>query len=212
MISGSKWKWAHVVLAAGLGNAWATPDDDYRRGLEAFNRGDVTTAMTVLRAPAKASHVASQTLLAFILDRADFPEEAARLYREAAAQGDAEAHAGLGNLHLAGRGISKDEKQAVVHFSKAAELGHVPSIHALADAYLRGQMGLDKASRDDSRAVAVLRQAAEKGHLPAAEALALAYRSGEWGLAADTVAAAQWQSRVNELRKQRPGAASKAKR
>ena len=205
VISKSSWMRASALLAAGVGSAWATPDDDYRRGLEAFHRGDVATAMTVLRAPADAHHVPSQTLLAFILDKADFPEQAARLYRDAAAQGDAEAHSGLGNLYLAGRGIAKDEKQAVLHFSKAAELGHAPSIRALADAYLSGQMGLRHEPRDNPRAATVLKQAAEQGHVSAAQALALAYRNGDWGLAADATQAARWQAKATELSKQRSG-------
>lgn len=166
--------------------------------------------MSGLRAPADAGHAASQTLLAYILDHADFPEQAVSLYSKAAAQGDAEAHAGLANLFMTGRGIAKDEKKALVHFSKAADLGHTQSMLVLADAHLKGLLGLGSEPKGNAGAVAALLRAAEHGHVPSAQALAKAYRDGNLGLAADGAQAAQWQSRVAELRKQRTGAVSKS--
>lgn len=131
-----------MLLQCSVVAAVAAPEDDHRRGLEAYHRGDVATAMSVLRAPAKAGHAPSQSLLAFMLDRGDFVEEAAALYRQAAAQDDTDALYALANFHLTGRGVAKDEKQALALFSKAAELGHAPSIQVLADAKAKGLMGL----------------------------------------------------------------------
>lgn len=131
-----------VLLQCSAAAALAAPEDDHRRGLEAYHRGDVATAMSVLRAPAKAGHAPSQALLAFMLDRGDFVEEAAALYRQAAAQDDTDALYALANFHLTGRGVAKDEKQALALFSKAAELGHAASIQVLADAKAKGLMGL----------------------------------------------------------------------
>lgn len=123
---------AGTIAWALTGATLAAPADDHRRGLAAYQRGDVVAAMAALRPAARAGHAPSQVLLAFILDRGDFPDEAARLYREAAAQGDAEGHAGLANLLLTGRGIAKDEKAARAHFSAAATLGHAGAQQALA--------------------------------------------------------------------------------
>lgn len=122
MASGSR---AGLVIGAALlaAGALAAPQDEHRLGLQAYQRGDIVAAMNALRAPAAAGHAPSQTLLASILDRADIADEAARLYRAAADQGDAQAHAALAELHLAGRGVAKDEKQALVHFSKAVAIG-----------------------------------------------------------------------------------------
>ncbi|MGD9832661.1 MAG: tetratricopeptide repeat protein [Piscinibacter sp.] len=131
-----------VLLQCSVAAAIAAPEDDHRRGLEAYHRGDVATAMAVLRAPAMAGHAPSQSLLAFMLDRGDFVEDAAALYRQAAAQDDTDALYALANFHLTGRGVAKDEKQALALFSKAAELGHVPSMQVLVDAHTRGLMGL----------------------------------------------------------------------
>lgn len=123
-------------------SAGAAPEDEHRRGEAAYHRGDVASAMSILRAPAQAGHAPSQSLLAFMLDRGDFVAEAAALYRQAAAQDDTEALYALANYHLTGRGVAKDEKQALVHFSKAAELGHAASMQLLAEAHAKGSMGL----------------------------------------------------------------------
>ncbi|TXC65215.1 SEL1-like repeat protein [Piscinibacter aquaticus] len=131
-----------MLLQCSVVTALAAPEDEHRRALEAYNRGDVATAMSVLRAPARAGHAPSQSLLAFMLDRGDFIDEAAALYRQAAAQDDTDALYALANFHLTGRGVAKDEKQALALFSKAAELGHAASIQVLADARAKGLMGL----------------------------------------------------------------------
>ena len=200
-----------AVLCLCMAVARAAPEDDHRRGLQAYHRGDVATAMAVLRAPAAAGHAPSQSLLAFILDRGDFAEEAGRLYTQAAAQGDAEAHAALGNFYLTGRGFAKDEKLALLHFSKAAEQGHALAIQVIADAHVKGLMGLGAEPRDPARTRADLLRAADLGHLPAAEALARAYRDGGFGLQPDAAQAARWQARSAELRAGRASAPAKAR-
>jgi TPR repeat protein len=199
------------VVVAGLVMACrapqAEPADDHQRGLQAYQRGDVIAAMTALKVGAQAGHAASQNLLAFILDRADFPDEAAPLWQAAANQGDAEAHAGLANLYLTGRGIAKDEKRALQHFSEAAARGHGPSVEVVATAWLKGKLGADAAA-DPSTANAALLRAAERGHLPSADALAVAYRQGGYGLSPDAAKASEWQSRAATWRQQRTAVAS----
>jgi hypothetical protein len=187
--------WACATLAA------AAPADDHQRGLLAYHRGDVVGAMSALRPAAKAGHAPSQALLALILDRADFTEEAFALYRDAAAQDDAEGHMGVGNACLTGRGIAKDEKRALLHFSKAADLGHASAIEVVAEAHIKGQFDLASAPPDE--ALAAVRRAADRGHLISIEALAQAYRGGRWGLAADPGQASAWQAKATQLRAQR---------
>lgn len=151
MVQATRWWWAVLLQCMALAAAVAAPEDEHRRGLQAYNTGDVATAMAVLRAPANAGHAPSQALLAFILDRGDFVEEAARLYTLAAAQGDAEAQAALGNFYLTGRGVAKDEKQALSYFSKAAEQGHVLAMQVLAQAYRDGGFGLPRDAAQAAR-------------------------------------------------------------
>lgn len=196
--------WRGAVCGLGCLGAMAAlalpPDTDHQRGLEAYRRGDVADAMRVLRPGAAAGHAASQALLAELLERADFADEALRLYRSAAAQGHAGAQAGLAGMLLEGRGIAKDEKQALVLFSKAAEQGHAEAAFVLAEAQLKGQMGLGSTGPDNPRAVTDLRRAAELGHAGAAEALARAHRDGLYGLRADPAESARWQARAVALR------------
>ena len=194
---------AAALSAAGAG---PTPADDHARGLAAYNRGDVVAAMSALRAPARAGHAPSQVFLAFILDRADFVDEALALYRDAAAQDDPAGHAGLANAYLTGRGIAKDEKAALQHFSKAAERGHALSVEIVADAHLKGQFGL--ADAPHAQVLAAVRRAADQGHLSSIDALAQAHASGRWGLAADAAQATAWRQRGAELRAQRAAPAS----
>lgn len=199
---GFKVRWAVMLLAMCCASAHAASADEHRLALQAYQRGDVAAAMAALRAPAKAGYAPSQSLLGFILDRADFSSEAAALWRDAAAQGDAEAHAGLANLYLSGRGVAKDEKLALRHFSEAAVLGHASAAEVVATAWIKGELGADAATNPAAARAALLR-AAGQGHLPSAEALVLAYRQGRYGLPVDEVQAASWQARAAQWKKLR---------
>jgi TPR repeat protein len=201
--------WFAAAMSLSSCLCMAVPSDDHARGVLAYQRGDVVEAMSALRVPARAGYAPSQALLAFILDRADFSDEAFTLYRDAAAQNDAEGHAGLASLYLAGRGVAKDEKLARQHFSKAAELGHAASIETLANAFLKRQLGLDADGPDAGAAVAALTRAAGQDHAASAEALARAYQSGRYGLAADPVQAASWQARAEAIRKKQSAPVAK---
>ncbi len=194
-----------------IGTAFAAPPEDFQRGQLAYQRGDVVGAMSTLRPAAAAGHAPSQSLLAYILDRADFGDEALPLYRAAAAQDDAEGHAGLADRYLTGRGVAKDEKLALQHFSKAAALGHAMAIEVIADAWLKGRFGLD-ANADPARARVALLLAAERQHLPSADAIAQAYLRGSFGLPVDEAEAARWQARSDLWRKQRSQGTAKASR
>ncbi len=129
-----------LLQAATL--ALAAPADEHQRGLQAYHRGDVVGAISLLRPPAQAGHAPAQALLAFLLERADETAEAARWYRLAAEQDDPEGHAGFAQLLASGRGVAKDEKAAALHFSKAAARGHKPAAAVLAQAYRSGGLGL----------------------------------------------------------------------
>lgn len=205
MVAGAWVRAAGVVIVVMSTGAWALPADDHARALKAYQQGDVVGAMALLRAPARAGHAASQSLLGFLYEKADFAAEAAQLWQQAAAQGDAEAHAGLAGLYLSGRGVAKDEKAALRHFSEAAARGHAAAAEALAMAWLRGQLGAD-ARAEPAAAQAALQRAAGLGHLASAEALAAGYRSGDWGLARDEAQARLWAARAESWRRMRAAA------
>jgi TPR repeat protein len=195
-----------ALLFACSAAAFGAPADDHQRGLTAFQRGDLIGAMAALRPAAKAGHAPSQALLAFILDRADFLEESTALYRAAAEQNDPEGHAGIAGYYLVGRGVAKDEKRAIEHFSKAAELGHGGAIEILATAWTQGTLGLD-AKADPAAARAALLRAAERKHLPSADALAEGHQSGRYGLPVDAAEAARWKAAAAQWRRERAASA-----
>lgn len=199
-IVGFCWAWGVAATAA--------PADDHDGALRALHRGDVVGALRIARPAAEAGHAPSQALLGFLLERSGADVEALPWYRRAADGGDRDGHFGLGNLLLAGRGIAKDEKQAFVHFSKAAASGHAAAIDLVAAAWIGARWGADPEADAESARAAVLR-AARQGHLASAEALASAYRHGRLGLHADAGEAAHWQARAETWRRER--AASEAR-
>lgn len=211
MAIGRHWRAAALAGALCAGAALAAPADDHQRGNRAYLGGDVVEAMRALRVAAQAGYAPSQALLAYILDQSDFADEAASLYRQAAEQGNADGHAGLANLYLMGRGVAKDEKAALQHFSKAADLGHAGAIDAVASAWLKGQWGLDPTVEPEA-ALAAVRRAAEQRHLPSTDALAQVYARGQWGQRADPAEAARWQALAAQWRRQRATTPAKAVR
>src|SRR5215468_7547986 len=103
----------HCALAGALA---ATDDDDFRRGLTAFNTGDYATALQVWRPLAEKDEPRSLAGIGFMYHRgmgvgADDREAAAWLLR-AAERGQAEGQLMLGILHYYGRGVPQSYVQA----------------------------------------------------------------------------------------------------
>jgi TPR repeat protein len=94
----------------------ATDDDDFRRGLTAFNAGDYETALQAWRPLAEKGEPRSLAGIGFMYHRgmgvrADDREAAAWLLR-AAERGQAEGQLMLGILYYYGRGVPKSYVQA----------------------------------------------------------------------------------------------------
>lgn len=164
---------------------WAAPEDDYRSGADAYRGGDVVGAMELLRKSADAGHGPSQSLLAYILDKAEFDNEAVAYYRKAAAQGDPDGEYGLGSMYATGEGVKRDPAEARKWITRAARKGHAAAINSLAQAYMDGALGFDETQRNSAEALRWVRLAADSGYWPALEGLAAAYRTGAYGLAVD---------------------------
>ncbi len=215
----SRMRACRLLAAAGLSVALlasavagAAPADDHRRGEQAYRGGDVVTAMAALRRAADQGHAPSQVLLAEILDRAEFDEEALGWYRKAAEQGDPAGEYGVGAMYLAGEGVKKDPGQAWFWFARAADRKHGPAIVALADAHIRAANGAETAAPEAARAAEWLRKAADIEYLPAVEALARAYREGGFGLERDGVLAARFTAQAEAMRKKFGGQKGAKKR
>ena len=100
--------------------------------------------------------------------------EAARLLRQAADKGHAEAQATLGAMYELGKGVTQDYAQAAAWFTKAAEQGFPFAQNALGTLLSEGN-GVPK---DDAEAAKWFRRAAEQGDTSAQFNLAAAYQFG----------------------------------
>lgn len=180
--------------------AWAGSEEDYQAGFKAYRNGDLVGSMVPLRRAADAGHAAAQALLGDILDKAESNEEAIVYFRKSADQGNADGQYGLGAMHAAGEGVSKDPVEARKWITRAADQGHKQAVNALAQAYLSGELGIDEGARKGPVALERLRKAAANDYVPAIDALAKAYRTGDYGLTPDTREAEQLVARANKLR------------
>ncbi len=193
---------ATLALAAAYA---ATPEEDYKRGEQAYLTGDVMGAMSALRRAADQGHAPAQALLGEILDRAELDEEAVVYYRKAAEQGYAPGETSLGTMYLAGEGVPKDFRQAVFWLTKAAEREYGPAIVELAQALMDASSTGEGAAAEAATVLHWVRKSADLGYLPAVERLASAYAAGELGLSPDAMQAQAWAAKAQELRKKKAG-------
>ena len=110
-----------------------------------------------------------------------------QLARSLAEQGDVEAQVLLGRMFAWGRGVPRDQAEAVKWFRKAAEQGHglAQSILGLRYAYGRG------VPQDDSQAIEWFRRGTKRGNAVAQHNLGVMYENGK-GIAKDDKQAAYW--------------------
>jgi TPR repeat protein len=119
-------------------------------------------------------------------------EEAARLLRRGAEQGDVLCMARLARYLIKGRqGVKRDTAQAVLLLERASKLGHLPATHELSGLYLEGV----EVDRDKGRAFALARDAAEAGLVVAMQRVAGLYLAGQ-GVEEDREAAETWFRRA----------------
>lgn len=111
----------------------------------------------------------------------------------AAEKGDADAQFNLGHMYRIGRGVTKDEYEAVKWFRKAAEQGEAKAQNSLGVCYDRGE-GVTK---DDAEAVKWFRKSAEQGYAFAQYNLGVMYASGR-GVTKDEREAEKWFRKAAE--------------
>lgn len=206
-----------LCLASGLvlfsASLFAAAEDDYQAGLKSYRNGDIVGAMSPLRQASLEGHAKAQALLAEILDRTDFDEDAIALYRKSAAQGDLDGMFGLGVMIVSGEGTKKDLPTGRAWILKAAEAGHVLAINAIAQGYLKGELGFTEAERNTPDALHWAKRAADNDYLPAIDALAAAYGSGNaLGVQVDRTLSERYQAQANRIRSLDPGKGKKKQR
>jgi hypothetical protein len=115
--------------------------------------------------------------------------EAARLYRLAADQGNADAQANLATFYRDGRGgLPQDDREAARLYRLAADQGNADAQANLATFYRDGRGGLPQ---NDREAAHLYRLAADQGNADAQANLATFYRDGRGGLPQDDREAAR---------------------
>jgi TPR repeat protein len=119
--------------------------------------------------------------------------EARTILEQLADANDPRAHLYLGMMHEQGLGLpSKDVREAVARYRRAAELGHSWAQMKLGRALSTGELGL---RRNDDEALRWLRSAAEGGEPYAAMFIGYSYETGR-GVPVDTAEALRWYRRA----------------
>ena len=113
------------------------------------------------------------------------------LFRDLVKQLEAELAYEVGLNYMLGRGVEKDEAQAVQWFRKGAELGDEDARYWLGVCYYHGQ-GVEQ---DYAQAAQLYQKAAEQGHKEAQLALADCYEQG-LGVPRDPSLAKEWRAKA----------------
>ena len=126
------------------------------------------------------------------------PSEAAdrRLFHATMAKaekGDAQAQCNIGTRYEMGRGVTKDDVEAVKWYRKAADQGNAPAQFYLGFMYAEG----NGVAKDEAEAVKWYRKAADQGDAHAQFYLGNRYASGR-GVAKDEAEAVKWYRRAAE--------------
>jgi TPR repeat protein len=153
----------------------------YQKALSADRDGRLIETMGLSKQAAEQGHPGAQSFYGYLLDKADFDDDAEVWYRKAAAQNNID-----GLLHLARlqttKGNEKDTQEALTLYQKAADLGSIEAMRILAISYKNGDLNLQ---RDNDLAVEWFLKAANKNDLESMMTLAKANESGKLGLKVD---------------------------
>jgi TPR repeat protein len=132
-------------------------------GIEAYNRGDISSAFRSLKLAADAGDSDAQANLGYLYARGQGVErnqqEAMRLYQLSAKQGNAAGMNAMAFKYRYGTGVEIDLTRAVYWFCRAAASGDPRGLNNLGIMYNEGQ-GVD---RDMAEARNLWRQSAERG-------------------------------------------------
>lgn len=127
-----------ALLLASMAAAWADVFDDVAA---AGKRRDYATVVRLLQPLAEGGDLRAQLAIARIYDSGYWPRqyrEAAKWYRLAAEQGDADTQYQLGYMQLRRMGLPFDPAAAARWFGRAAEQGHWRAQIELSRMYAEG--------------------------------------------------------------------------
>jgi uncharacterized protein len=132
-----------------LSSVSVSADDksDFRRGFDAYNKGDYATALKEWKPLAKSGFIHAQYNLGLMYYLGQGVRRDVRNAYEwwslAAEKGHLSAQDGLGNIYKSGRAVPRDYKKAVELYSLAAQQGRPISQYHLGEMYAKG-FGVEK--------------------------------------------------------------------
>ena len=150
-----------------LGTIWpavaASPEEEFRTGLSAFNSGDFATALRAWRPLAEGNEARSQAGIGFMYHRGlgvkVDDQQAAVWLRKAAEQGQAEGQFMLGSLYFFGQGVPQSYSRAYAWCELAQDNGQAAA-QLCRDAALQS-LTADEELRDAFRILGELRDRLE---------------------------------------------------
>ena len=184
-----------------LGGALLLPGQvyaDFQTGLEAFDRGEYSTALEEWKPLAEKGDPSSQVNIGHLYAKGRGVKkdylQALHWFRLAADQGVANAQYNLGAMYQEGLGLAKDVQEALEWYRLAARQGHVDAQYALGILYRNGQEEIQNPSLADCwlhEAVTGYKKMAQEGHDSAQYRLGVLYEYG-LGVEPDKKAAVHW--------------------
>ena len=155
------------------------PQEDYNKGLSAYEYSNYETAIKLFHQAAERGVAEAQFRLGYMYvlgeGAARDDKKAVKWYRQAAEQGYAEAQFNLGVMYLLGWGVAKDYKTAVKLYRQAAEQGYAVAQANLGNMYYNSK----GVAQDYKTAIKWYRLAAEQGSAGAQVNLGFMYERGE---------------------------------
>lgn len=124
---------------------WITPSlawSDYQEAIDAFDAGDVLSALKEFQALADENDARGQYGLAIMYDLGEGvlqnSKQAAKWYQLSAEQGYADAQNNLGVMYENGEGVPKNYDEAMKWYRKAAELGNKDAPNNIGTMHMSG--------------------------------------------------------------------------
>jgi TPR repeat protein len=153
-----------LTAAILVGSVWSalagSPEEDFRTGLSAFNRGDFANAFRAWRPLAENNDARSQAGIGFMYHRGlgvkVDDEQAVFWLRKAAEQGQAEGQFMLGSLYFFGKGVPQSYPSAYAWCELAQDNGNAEA-QMCRDAALQS-LTADRELRDAFRMLGELRE------------------------------------------------------
>lgn len=160
---------------------------DSLKGEQAYNSAVLATSILahskILRGLADKERVSSPT----VPDDSPRNDPDLEQLKLLASQGNADAQFNLGWMYADGRGVAKDDAQAVHWFRLAADQRYAPAQNSLGWWLMEGR----GVARDYDKAVHLFRLAVDQGNANAQDSLGWMYQNG-WGVAQDHATAVHW--------------------